>query len=114
MSGVAWLFDVGTEIATPRVHVLPEEGDLADAGLGEMRDLRNDLPRSTALLAATNGGDDAVRAGRVAPHRHLNPRLKATLAVNRKIGGKVVVRAEATLLDRVAPAQKHLIDQLGA
>ena len=93
---------LGTEIAAPRVDVLPEEGYLADARLGETRDLREDLPRPPALLTTPHGRDDAVRAGRVASHRDLHPGLKATLAAGREVGGKVLVRTEATAFDREA------------
>src|SRR5687767_1234992 len=55
--------DLRTQVTPPRVHVLSEECNLADAGLGKVRDLRNDFPRSTALFASANGGDDAVRTG---------------------------------------------------
>ena len=94
--------DVGTEIAPPRVHVLPEEGHLAHARISKARDLRDDLSWPPALLTAAYRRDDAVRAGRVASHRNLNPGLEATFAATREIGGEVLVRAEATSVDREA------------
>ena len=94
--------DVGREVAAPGVDVLAEQRDLADAVGGERVDLGDDLPRPPALLAAADGGDDAVRARRVAAHRDLHPGLEAPLAVHREVGGEVLVRAEATALDREA------------
>ncbi len=90
------------EIAAPGVHVLAEECHLANAALREPRDLGDDLARAPALLAASNGRDDAVRADGVAPHRHLHPCLVAPLASQRKIRREVLVRAEATARDRVS------------
>src|SRR5438132_13691685 len=48
------------QVSTVRVHVLAEEGDLTHARAREALDLGRDLPRAAALLAAANGGDDAV------------------------------------------------------
>ena len=51
---------------------------------GELRHLGDDVAGPAALLAAADGRDDAVRADRVAAHRHLNPRLERALAVHRQ------------------------------
>src|SRR5262249_10059417 len=48
------------EVAPPRVHVLAEQRDLADAVAGEPLDLGEDVARPTALLAPADGRDDAV------------------------------------------------------
>ena len=82
------------EVAPPRVHVLPEEGDLTDAVACQPRHLGHDLTGTPALLAAANRGNDAVSARRVAAHRDLHPRLEAALAAEREVGREMLVRAE--------------------
>ena len=94
--------DVGTKVTTPGVDVLAEQRDLPDAGIGEPRDLGEDVPRPPTLLAAANSGDDAVRARGVASHRDLHPGLEASLAVDRKVRREVLVRPEPSTIDRVA------------
>ena len=84
----------GREVASPRVDVLPEQRDLAHAVVGEARHLGDDVARPAALLAPADRRDDAVRALRVAAHRHLHPGLEASLAVHRQIGREVLVRPE--------------------
>ena len=44
-------------------------------------------------------GHDAVRARRVAAHRHLHPRVGRPLAVLRQVAGEVLVRAEPAAVD---------------
>ena len=90
------------EVAAPGVDVLAEQRDLLDAVLGEPRHLGDDLARAPALLAAADGGNDAVRALRVAAHRYLHPRAERPLAVHRQVAGEVLVRAEAAA--RCVPA----------
>ena len=94
--------DVRSEIPPPGVDVLAEERDLLDAVAGQRADLGDDLSGSPALLAAAHGRDDAVRALRVAAHRHLHPGLVTALAVLRQVGREVLVRAEPPPRDRVA------------
>ena len=65
------------QVASPGVHVLSQQRDLLDAVAREPLNLGNDVAGAPALLAAAHGGNDAVRALRVAPHRHLHPRLEA-------------------------------------
>ena len=77
--------DRGCEVAAPRVDVLTEQRDLADAARGEAGDLRDDVARAPALLAPSHRRDDAVGALRVAAHRHLHPRLEPPLGVEREI-----------------------------
>src|SRR5262245_56427068 len=89
------------EIAAPRVHVLAEERDLSNSCRSEVADLSEDVARSSTLLAASDGRDDAVRALGVAAHRHLHPRLETPLPVKREIRGEVVVRTELPTLDGV-------------
>ena len=72
------------EIAAPRVDVLAEQRDLADAFVGEPRDLGDDLAGPAALLSASYRRDDAVGADGVAAHRDLHPRLERPLAVHRQ------------------------------
>src|SRR5919197_1648636 len=80
--------DLRQEIASPRVHVLPEQRDLADTLAGQPRHLGDDLAGPPADLAAADGGDDAVRALRVAAHRDLHPGLEGALAVHRQLAGE--------------------------
>ena len=88
------------QVAAPGVDVLAEQRDLAHALAGELRHLGDDLARPPRRLAAADGRHDAVRAGRVAAHRHLHPRLKAPLAVLRKLGSEhAIVEAEAPARD---------------
>ena len=86
---------LGREVAAPRVDVLSEQRDLAHAVAGKLRHLCDDVARAPALLAAPDGGDDAVGALRVAAHRDLHPRAEAPLAVHRQVGRERVVLAEA-------------------
>src|SRR4029453_11528620 len=88
---------VRRKIAAPRVDVLAQQRDLANALGGETRDLGHDVTGAAAHLAPANRWDDAVRALRVAPHRDLHPRLEAALAMHRQLACKAsVVEAEAT------------------
>src|SRR5919204_1027340 len=80
--------DLRQEIASPRVHVLPEQRDLADTLAGQPRHLGDDLAGPPADLAAADGGNDAVRALRVAAHRDLHPGLEGALAVHRQASGE--------------------------
>ena len=91
----------GREVAAPRVDVLAEQRDLFDAFAGEARHLGHDLAGAAALLAPTDGRDDAVGARRVAAHRHLHPRLERPLAVHRERRGEgPVVEPEASSCHR--------------
>ena len=87
--------DIREKVPSPRVDVLAEKRDLTDTAVGEVRDLRDDLTRAAALLAPSDGRDDAVGACRIAAHRDLHPGLEASLASNGEIGGEVLVRPEA-------------------
>ena len=101
--------EVGAQVAAPRVHVLAEQRDLLDAVGGEARHLGDDLAGPAALLAAPDRRDDAVRALRVAAHRHLHPGAERALAVHRQVAGEVLVRAEAAAR-RVAPGPDPLAE----
>ena len=83
--------DVGQQVAAPRVDVLAEQRQLAHALLREVRHLGEHVARPAADLAAAHGGDDAVRARRVAAHRDLHPRLEAPLAVHRQRRGELAL-----------------------
>src|SRR6187397_1347353 len=74
------LCEARADVAAVGVHVLSEQGDLADTLLGKPLDLRHDLSRPPRDLPAADGWDDAVRADGVAAHGDLNPGLKAPLA----------------------------------
>src|SRR5262245_7847329 len=82
---------VGQQVSAPRVDVLAEKRDLADSLRSQLRDLGQDLARPAARLASAYGGDDAVRADRVAAHRDLHPRLEAPLAVHRQRPGELAL-----------------------
>src|SRR5919106_6858573 len=100
----------GREIASPRVDVLAEESDLLDASSRQRAHLGDDLTGPAALLPSPDGRDDAVRALRIAPHRDLHPRLMASLAVSRQLGGEVLVRAELASGDRVTADRDPLAE----
>ena len=95
--------EVRREVTSPRVDVLPEQGDLPDAVARERLDLGEDLARAPALLPPAHRRDDAVRALRVAAHRDLHPGAEPSLTVHRKRRGERVVRAEAAARHGVAP-----------
>src|SRR5215470_655897 len=80
--------DVGQQIASPRVDVLPEERHLSDALACQPLDFGQDLARPPANLAPAHCRDDAVRADGVTAHGDLHPRLRLPLAVVRQFGGK--------------------------
>jgi hypothetical protein len=82
------------EVAAPGVHVLTEKRDLADAVARERGDLRDDVARPSALLPAAYRRDDAVSALRVAAHRDLHPRLKASLPPRRQVGRELLPLGE--------------------
>ena len=88
-------FDVGRQVSAPRVDVLPQESELANALLGELGHLRQDLSGPSADLLPAHLRDDAVRAHRVAAHRDLHPRLEAPLAVRGEAGGERPLLADA-------------------
>ncbi len=88
--------DIGREIAPPRVDVLTEQRDFPHAVACKTRDLGYHLARPPALLATSDGGNDAVRAGRVTAHRDLHPCLEGALSVGRQGRGKsAFVEAES-------------------
>src|SRR5581483_10307961 len=90
----------GKQVAAPRVDVLAEQRDLPDALCREPRHLGEDLAGPAAALAAAHGGDDAVRADRVAAHRDLHPGLEGALAAHRELRRELaVVQAEAAAGD---------------
>src|SRR5579883_781852 len=91
--------ELGREVPPPRVHVLAEQRHLLDALGGELRHLGEDVARTPALLPPAHRRDDAVRAGRVAAHRHLHPRLERPLPVGRQRG------RERAVLEPEAPAR---------
>ena len=68
--------DFRREISAPGVHVLAQQRDLAHPVACEPRHLGDHLARTAAHFAATHGGNDAVRAFRVAAHGNLHPRLE--------------------------------------
>ena len=94
--------DVGCEIAAPGVDVLAEQGDLPHAGRCELRDLGHDVAGPTALLPPADRRHDAVRARRVAAHRHLHPCVGGPLAVLRQVAGEMLVGAEPAAVDACA------------
>ena len=83
--------DVRREVAAPRVDVLAEQRELLDALTGEAGHLGDHLSRAAAALAPAHGGDDAVRADRVAAHRDLHPGLKRPFSVHRQGRGELAV-----------------------
>ena len=91
--------DVGREVAAPGVDVLAEQRDLPHPGRRQLRDLGDDVARSTALLPPPDRRHDAVRARRVAAHRHLHPRVRGPLAMLRQVAGEMLVRAEPAPVD---------------
>ncbi len=95
---------VRCEIAAPGVHVLPEQGDLANALGGQLRHLGDHLARAAADLAAADTRDDAVGALGVAAHRDLHPCLEAALAVHRERSGEAPLRTDAERTARNALA----------
>ena len=90
--------EVGQEVASPRVHVLAEKRHLPDPVGRQTRDLGDDLAGPAALLLAADGGDDAVRADRVAAHGDLHPGLKGPLAPGREVAGEVAPLGEAAAI----------------
>ena len=97
--------DLGSKVAPPRVDVLAEQRDLSNARVREACNFGDDGARSSALLAATDRRDDAVRARRVAAHRHLHPRVEAAFAAQRKVGGEMLMCAESSAIDCVPPGR---------
>src|SRR6476659_5545820 len=91
-----------SKVASPRVHVLAEKGDLSYTFGGKPRHLGDDVAWTAALLAPADGRDDAVRAGRVTSHRNLNPGLEARSSLLGEIRCEMLVRPEAAAVDRIA------------
>src|SRR5262249_42647646 len=90
---------LGCEVAAPGVDVLAEQRDLLDALLRKPRHLGDDLAGAATLFPAANSRHDAIRADRVAAHRHLHPCLEGTLAV---VGKR---RGEGAVVEPDAPAR---------
>src|SRR5204862_100897 len=78
----------GEAAPTPRVDVLAQQRHLLYTVGSELRDLGQDVAGTAALLVAADGGDDAVGAHRVAPHRRLHPRLERALTMGGQGRGK--------------------------
>ena len=100
------------QVAAVRVHVLAEQGDLANPLARQALDLRDNLARPAALLSPSDGRDDAVRALRVAAHRDLHPCLEAALAVHRQRAGEapLVAGPEAAALDAESSGTEPLAE----
>ncbi len=86
---------VRREVATVGVDVLAEQRDLANTLPCHRRHLGEDVCGRAAHLASADARDDAVRAHRVAAHRHLNPGLDGTLALRREVGRKAALGFDA-------------------
>ena len=78
------------QVAAPGVDVLAEQRQLAHALGREALGLGHEHVRGARLLAAAHGRDDAVRAGRVAALRDLQPGLERPLAAHRQVAGELV------------------------
>ena len=105
------------EIAAPRVDVLAEERHLAHAVVRQARHLGDDVAGPAALLAAADGGDDAVRADGVAAHGDLHPGLELPLAMRRQVAGELVPLGKAPALDAHASGAEpvcEMRDRAGA
>ena len=87
--------DVGQQVSPPRVDVLAEQRDLADALAGERGDLRENLARPAAHLSSTNGRHDAVRADGVAAHGDLHPCLERAFPLRREGGREAALARRA-------------------
>ena len=70
-------------VPRPETEVVVERCLRRLAGISEPRDLGDDVPRSSTLLAPAHGWHDAVRARGVAAHRYLHPGLESPLSVDR-------------------------------
>ena len=101
--------ELGTQVASPGVHVLPEQRHLPHTVGREPGDLGDDLARPTALLPAANGRDDAVRALRVAAHRDLHPGTERALAVHRA-GRRRSARESEAAARSLAPGPEPLAE----
>ena len=64
----------GAEVATVRVHVLPEHGDLAHTVGGQLLHLAHDVAQAPADLGAAHDGHDAEGARVVTPDLDGDPR----------------------------------------
>src|SRR5439155_9683519 len=103
--------DVRREVPTPRIDVLTEQRDLANALGGEPRHLRDDLAGPAPHLPAAHRRDDAVGAPRVAAHRDLDPRLERPFAVHRKLAReRPLIEAEPTPGDPEAAGAEPLAE----
>ncbi len=103
--------DVWSQVAAPGVDVLTEEGQLADALVGEVGHLGQDLTGPAADLLPAHLRDDAVRAHGVAAHRDLHPRLEAPLAVRGEAGGERPLLADAEArARRLSPGPQPLAE----
>jgi hypothetical protein len=89
------------EVAAVRVDVLPQQGELPDAVVGQAPCLLQELVGRAADLAPARGRDDAVRAAAVAADRDLHPALKLALALGRQVAGEALELEEALRGDAV-------------
>jgi hypothetical protein len=97
--------EVREQIAAPRVDVLTEERELADAVLRQPVNLGQDLAGPAADLPPADLRDDAVGAHGVTAHRHLHPGLEAALAVRGEPGGERALLADPEARPRRLPAR---------
>ncbi len=88
---------VAGQVGAVGVHVLAEEADLEDAGVGEGLDLGDHVADSAAALLAAQLGDDAEGAGVVAADADRHPGRPLARPPGREGGGEAL----------------HLVEELG-
>ena len=76
------------DVATVRVHVLPEQGDLDDPAPGEPLHLRQDVADRARPLRAPDERHDAERAGVVASRRDRHPGSEVVVTRGRQRAGE--------------------------
>mmetsp|Transcript_48391 Transcript_48391/g.104867 ORF Transcript_48391/g.104867 Transcript_48391/m.104867 type:complete len:210 (+) Transcript_48391:936-1565(+) len=102
-----------SQVATPRVDVLPEERHLAVSVGDELLDLRSDRLARTALLSAARGGHDAVGASLVAAVDDVDPRTHGRLALRLRHVLHYVRGCRRHNLVAVEDALKKVADPVG-